>query len=137
MEDTEASAEDIRARFGARVAALVAAETEDKRPGQPAADTWRLRKEESLRELAEAEDPGVKILWLADKLSNIRAIERDVKAQGDCFWNRFNQKDPLMHAWYYMSIAEILESDPKLKDTQACREYVNRGKNVFGKNPKN
>ena len=136
LEDTGATYDELVSLFGKRVADLVAAESEDKQEEKPAAETWKVRKQTTIDELKKAGYDS-RLLVLADKLSNIRAIERDVKAQGDCFWNRFNQKDPLMHAWYYMSIAEILESDPKLKDTQACREYVNRVKNVFGKNPKN
>lgn len=135
LEDTGATYDELVSLFGKRVADLVAAESEDKQEEKPAAETWKVRKQTTIDELKKAGYDS-RLLVLADKLSNIRAIERDVKAQGDCFWNRFNQKDPLMHAWYYMSIAEILESDPKLKDTQACREYADRVKAVFGYYPK-
>ena len=40
VEDTDATVEEIRERFGERVAALVAAESEDKRSDLPAASTW-------------------------------------------------------------------------------------------------
>ena len=126
VEDTEASAEDIRARFGARVAALVAAETEDKRPGQPAADTWRLRKEESLRELAEAEDPGVKILWLADKLSNMRGLYRSWQKDGSAIWERFNQNDPAEQAWYYRSVTKLLAELGKSEAWQELNDLVEK-----------
>lgn len=107
VEDTPVTMEDIRARFGDRVAALVASETEDKRPGQPAALTWRIRKEESLRELEVAEDPGVKIIWLGDKLSNMRALYRSWKREGKAIWWSFNQTDPAQQAWYYRSIVRL------------------------------
>ena len=76
VEDTDVTIEDIEERFGPRVAMLVSSETENKRPGIPPRESWRIRKEESLRDLAEAADPGVAVLWLSDKLSNMRAFYR-------------------------------------------------------------
>ena len=82
VEDAGVLPEEVREKFGDRVAELVASETENKRPDRPAAETWRLRKEESLVELAAAQDNGIKILWLGDKLSNIRSLYADYKEQG-------------------------------------------------------
>ncbi len=72
VEDSDATLEEIARLFSPRTAALVASETENKYPGLPKSETWRKRKEESLAELARAEDPAVKIIWLGDKLSNMR-----------------------------------------------------------------
>ena len=129
VEDTSATAEDIAREFGSRVAAIVAGETEDKRESRPAAETWELRKQEALDHLASAGDEAVLMVCLGDKLSNIRAMERDYEAQGDTLWKRFNQKDPVKHAWYYMSIAEILK--PALGSTAAWKEYDTRVRAVF------
>lgn len=130
VEDTEATVEEVRERFGERVALLVAGESEDKREGLPPAETWKLRKEESLRHLEIAEDPGVRMVCLGDKLSNIRSIQRDYAALGDELWQRFNQKDPAEHAWYYRKIAGLLEGE--LGGTEAWREYSQRVSTVFG-----
>ena len=54
VEDTNATLEQIEAQFGARVARLVAAETENKRANLPPAETWRIRKQESLDAKVEA-----------------------------------------------------------------------------------
>ena len=128
VEDSDATMEEIQQRFGARVAALVASETEDKREGLPPEETWRIRKEETLEKLRRAEDPGVRILWLGDKLSNIRSLYRLWKREGDRTWDYFHQKDPAQQAWYYRSIARELKP---LADTEAYLEFFTRVETIF------
>ena len=129
VEDTDATIEEVRELFGERVAMLVAGESEDKREHLPAADTWKIRKEESIEHLREAEDPGVRMVCLGDKLSNIRSIQRDFAQLGDGLWQRFNQKDPAEHAWYYRTIANVLKNE--LGETEAWHEYASRVDSVF------
>lgn len=128
VEDTELTLEEIRAACGERVAALVASETENKRPELPPEQTWRIRKEESLEELSRAAGPETKILWLSDKLSNMRSIYSMWLAEGDGLWRHFNEKRPAEQAWYYRSIARLLED---MKDTDAWKEYIWLVKTVF------
>ena len=130
VEDAGVSMEEIEARFGRRVRELVASETENKRTDLPAADTWRIRKEETLAVLKETQDMGVLMLWLGDKLSNMRAIYRDLKVEGDAMWQKFNQKDSRAHGWYYKSIARLTE---RLSHTSAWIEYNTLTELVFGK----
>lgn len=118
----------IREKFGPRVYALVQSETEDKYPGHPAAETWLARKEESLMMLEHTADIGVKILWLGDKLSNMRSFYRTYKEIGNDFLNPLNQKDKKMHAWYYRTIAKNVK---ELKNTAAYAEYVQLVEYVF------
>lgn len=132
VEDTGISIDQVEEEFEARVADLVAGESEDKREGLPAAETWRIRKEEAIEHIRSAEDPGVKIICLGDKLSNMRAIHRDFEELGDELWSRFNQKDPNQHAWYYRTLAEALE--PVLAETAAWRELSAHIDAVFGGN---
>jgi len=132
VEDTGISIDQVEEEFEARVADLVAGESEDKREGLPAAETWRIRKEEAIEHIRSAEDPGVKIICLGDKLSNMRAIHRDFEELGDELWSRFNQKDPNQHAWYYRTLAEALE--PVLAETAAWRELAAHIDAVFGGN---
>ena len=106
VEDAGITPAELRARFGDRVAALVASETEDKRPDLPPAASWQARKEASLTLLRETDDLGIKMLYLGDKLSNLRSIARGVQAEGSAFWQKFNQTDPKKHHWYYRTIAE-------------------------------
>ena len=62
VEDAGIAMDEIEQRFGTRVRQLVESETENKREDLPPEDTWRVRKEESLRVLANTEDPAVRMI---------------------------------------------------------------------------
>ena len=130
VEDADITIEEIEERFGKRVRELVQSETEDKRDHLPPAETWRIRKEESLAVLKNTQDLGVLMVWLGDKLANMRAIYREWKSTGDAMWQRFNQKDVNAQAWYYRSIAQLTA---RLCDTSAWIEYNTLTEIVFGK----
>ena len=129
IEDTYVTADMLRENFGERITQYVLSETENKHPELPASDTWKLRKEESLSMLRSTEDINVKILWLADKLSNLRSFRRQFRKDGAAMWNNYNQKDPAEHEWYYRSIIDCMD---ELKDTDAMREMRYLFKVVFG-----
>ena len=120
VEDTPVTAKDIEENFGKRIAELVAYETEDKRPHLAASDTWKIRKLESLNELKECGDVDVKIVWLSDKLSNMRALARGYDNVGAAVFEKFNEKDPKEQNWYHQTVLETLT---ELKDTAAYKEY--------------
>ncbi len=122
VEDTDGTLDEIEKRFGDRVAALVASESEEKYPGEDKRATWRRRKEGSIAALRRSRDIGVKMLWLADKLSNMRSLSQTYSEQGDAMWTELHQGDPEAHLWYYKSIAEALELS--LNRTGAFKEYV-------------
>ena len=130
VEDAGITIEEIEERFGKRVRELVASETEDKRADRPPEETWRIRKEESLSVLKNTDDSAVLMVWLGDKLANMRSIYRDWKVEGNAMWQRFNQKDENAQAWYYRSIVELTE---RLSDTSAWLEYKTLTELVFGK----
>ena len=130
VEDAGVTIDEIVARFGSRVGELVDSETEDKRADLPPADTWRIRKEESLEFLRNTEDMGAVMVWLGDKLANMRSIYRDFKVEGDAMWQRFNQKNVSQQAWYYRSIAQLTR---RLEHTSAWLEYNTLTELVFGK----
>ena len=129
LEDTEATREDLLARFGRRITNLVENESEDKRKTLPAALTWKTRKHETITFLQTRADREAKMLALADKLANLRAIYRDQCIIGDKVWERFNEKDKNMHAWMYRSIAEALK---ELSDHPMWQEYSRLVNQVFG-----
>ena len=130
VEDAGITIEEIEEKFGKRVRELVESETEDKRADLPPSDTWRIRKEESLEVLKKSDDIAVLMVWLGDKLANMRAIYRDFKVEGVAMWQRFNQKDVNEQAWYYRSIAKLTE---RLSDTSAWLEYKTLTELTFGK----
>ena len=130
VEDAGITIEEIEKRFGKRVRELVASETEDKRTDLPPEETWRIRKEESLRVLENTDDIAVLMVWLGDKLANMRSFYRDWKVEGNAMWQRFNQKDANAQAWYYRSIADLTG---RLSHTSAWIEYKTLTELVFGK----
>ena len=129
VEDAGISIEEIGVRFGARVKELVASETENKREELPPEDTWQIRKEETLENLKTTDDIAVLMLWIGDKLSNIRAIYRDYLIEGNAVWNKFHQSDVNVQAWYYRSIMKYTE---RLSDTLAWIEYKTLVEKIFG-----
>lgn len=129
VEDAGISIEEIGEKFGVRVMELVASETEDKREDLPPEDTWRIRKEESIEKLRTTNDIEVLMLWIGDKLSNIRAIYRDYLVEGDAVWNKFHQSDINVQAWYYRSIMNYTE---RLSNTIAWIEYKTLVEKIFG-----
>lgn len=122
VEDTDGTLEEIEARFGERVAYLVSSESERKYPDESRAATWKRRKEDSLLVLRNSRDQGVKMLWLADKLANIRSLAGAYSERGEKVWESFHQRDPEMHRWYYRTIAEQLELS--LNKTGAFKELI-------------
>lgn len=122
VEDTDGTLAEIDKRFGKRVAQLVAGESENKYPDEEKKATWKRRKEESLQELKNNEDIGLRMLWLADKLSNIRTLAGSYSEKGDAVWQEFNQDDPAMQCWYFKSVAEIVEL--QLNRTGAFKEFI-------------
>ena len=120
VEDTDATVEEISFFFNERIARLVEAESENKRKDLPPQETWMVRKMETLEFLRTKADREAKILALADKLSNMRAIHRDQNTVGDKLWERFNEKDKSKHGWMYRQVAGALS---ELSDTFAWQEY--------------
>ena len=129
VEDAGVTLKEIREACGKRVAELVESETEEKYPDKPAAETWKIRKQESLDRLRDCKSIEIKILWLADKLSNVRSFYRIWKDQGDAFWKSFNQADPVQQAWYYRSVAMFTE---ELNESLAWKEFSRIVEIMFG-----
>lgn len=127
VEDCGVTGDELRRRFGERTAALVLFMTEPKEPDAQA--SWQRRKLRSVNRL-RAGDRDQMILTLADKLSNMRSIRRDLLSHGPAMWQRFSQTNPTLQRWFYASVAEGLRP---LEHTEAYREYVSLVDEVFGK----
>ena len=130
VEDAGVTLKELEEKFGTRVMKLVESETENKRWDIPAEQTWRIRKEESLQVLKNSEDIGVKIVWLGDKLSNMRSFHRAYLKKGNALWQSFHQSDVSQQQWYYTTVATYLSD---LKEYDAYREYIDLLKVVFPK----
>lgn len=103
IEDCEGvTAAVLEEAFTSRVAFLVDQESEDK------SKTWMERKSATIEHLKQA-PRDVQMIGLADKLSNMRDIDRDYPACGEELWNRFRMKDKQTIGWYYKGIREALK----------------------------
>ena len=120
VEDTPVTADEIRAEFGDRIAALVVAESDVFEEGVSEEDSWHARKQAAIDRLARAPHDA-KIVAMGDKLSNMRAIARDYAMKGDALWTIFHAKDPKDHEWHYRGLAASLS---ELKDTFAYQEFI-------------
>ena len=125
IEDcAEVTEEILRQEFGERITELVLHESEDK------TKSWKERKSATIERLKTA-SLEVQYIGLADKLSNIRDIDRDYPLYKEELWNRFRMKDKKVIGWYYIEIMKSLES---LKGMAAYEEYCRLVKANFGEN---
>ena len=131
LEDTGATAAEVRERFGRKVARIVVACTDvsaDAKRGKNAkhgkdakhgkgrkrekrdASTWRARKERSIAKLQDPATPrGVLRVRAADALVNARAIVADLRRIGPETWLRFNA-GAVDQLWYHRSVAVALQA---------------------------
>lgn len=97
----DATRQEIRRRFGDRVAQIVDGCTDAETTPKP---PWRERKERYVAHIAEA-SPSVLLVSAADKLHNARAILADLRTCGEAVWTRFKGgKEGTL--WYYRSLVE-------------------------------
>ena len=100
--------DEIRARFGDRVTAIVDGCTDaDTQPKPP----WRQRKEAFVGSIPTA-SPSVRLVSAADKLHNARSILADYREIGEPLWDRFTgRKQGTL--WYYRALVDaFLEARP-------------------------
>ena len=104
---------EIAERYGPTVLAIVQACT-DSLPDsdERSASTWRARKEAYLEHLSEVGDDA-RLVSLADKLYNARAILKDLREVGHAVWDRFNV-GPEETLWYYRSLVEAFQRTDRL-----------------------
>lgn len=106
--------EEIRRTFGERVACIVedASDAFD-RPHPP----WRERKLRHIARMREASGDS-QLVVAADKLHNIKSIQRDYHRLGNALWKCFTAgKETTL--WYYRSMCEALSGNPALSDILA------------------
>jgi myo-inositol-1(or 4)-monophosphatase len=124
IEDCEMVTKDVLEReFSSRVVDLVMQESEDK------TKTWMERKGATIKRLATARTE-VQMIGLADKLSNMRDINRDYPIEGEHLWDRFRMKDKDTIGWYYKGIREALAED--FSGVPAYEEYCQLVEKNFG-----
>ena len=123
-EDSKINLETLEMIFNKKVADLVKAQSEDK------SKEWKERKQHTINFLLRKTQRGIKIVSLADKLANMRAMKKDYEQVGDELWKRFTVTEKSEHAWYYTSLVNCFD---ELKETDAYKEYKALVESVFGK----
>ena len=124
IEDCEeVTREILEKEFSSRVVYLVMQESEDK------SKTWMERKSATINRLATA-DRDVQMIGLADKLSNMRDINRDYPVAGEHLWDRFRMKDKNTIGWYYKGIRDALAKN--FAGVEAYEEYCQLVEKNFG-----
>jgi len=124
IEDTDITFEIVKKKFNERIAHIVASESEDK------SKSWKERKRYTLESLTKQKSEDIGIVALGDKLSNMRAIDRDLQGIGDKLWERFNVKDKNEHKWYYSGLVDSLSY---LSEYNAYQEFKRLVDKVFDK----
>lgn len=96
------TAEQIRHRFGNRVAGIVEACSEPRSADM----TWKARKQAAIRRVAEA-DPSALLVVSADKLHNVRSLITEHRTRGEQLWEQFNGgRDGTL--WYYRAMTDAI-----------------------------
>lgn len=113
----------IESRFGKKVAQIVR-ECSDAlpEPGESKKE-WKPRKEEHLEKLPGASD-STHLVYLADKIHNLRALVIEYNNHGEELWKSFNGgRDGTL--WYYRRLIEIFEASkaPRLMVKNLKRDY--------------
>lgn len=108
VEDTPATPDEVRERFGPTVAELVAFASEVKTDSEGARRPWIDRKRDHLGAMADA-PPDARALMLADKLHNLVSVARDLR-DGVPIWATFHApRDQVL--WYYRAAIHALARD--------------------------
>jgi (p)ppGpp synthase/HD superfamily hydrolase len=117
--------EDVRHRFGARVAEIVEAcsdsMVEDPRDKAP----WQTRKDAYVASLARESDVGILRVSLGDKLHNVRAIVADAAADREA-WRRFNAPPDLIVDYYRGCHAALARGLPRSRFIAELRAEIGR-----------
>ena len=111
--------EEIRRRFGDRVAEIVwACSDTDETPKPP----WKERKTRYIAHVREAR-PDARRVSCADKLHNARSILRDYRALGKRLWDRFTAT-PEETLWYYRALVEAFRQPDRTALTEELERVV-------------
>lgn len=131
LEDTDISLLYIVENFGEYVGELVKAVSEPEKVGSKIKmtdiekeSTWKKRKTHTI-EFLKGAPRDVKLLACADKLSNIRSMNKEFKNAGNSIWGRFNASCEEQR-WYFTSLLKSLEDICEYPMYREFYELVNK-----------
>jgi (p)ppGpp synthase/HD superfamily hydrolase len=101
--------DEIQARYGERVAAIVMGCTDSDAVDPRCKAPWCERKLAYIEHVKHEADADVRFVSLADKVHNARAILTDHLESGDACFERFSgKKDGTL--WYYRSLVDAFQA---------------------------
>jgi (p)ppGpp synthase/HD superfamily hydrolase len=124
--------EQIRERFGQRVAHIVDGCTDSYVTDAAQKDPWRVRKENYIARVP-GEDADVRLVSAADKLYNSRTLVRDLRRDGISALDRFNggRKDTI---WYYDELVIAFRAAGTNELVEQLASAVDEMKRITGYN---
>lgn len=120
VEDSETTLDDVREQFGAEVAGLVGAMTDDE-----SIDDYRERKAEHRERLAAAPAAALAI-YGADKLTNASTLSAAFRAEGDAVRDEFKVPLELKIEIWEEDLALLRERAPELPYLDRLEEELTR-----------
>jgi (p)ppGpp synthase/HD superfamily hydrolase len=127
IEDTAITVDDIMRSFGEKIAELVENASEPDK-----SDTWENRKQHTIEYLTAA-PMDVLLITCADKLDNLRSIQKDYERAGEKVWSRFNRPKDYQQ-WYYRALGDVFMSRIDKEPAASLFQNFNREvEDFFGK----
>ncbi len=123
IEDGSVSEYELAEKFPPEVVKLVMLDSEDK------SQSWENRKEAVLTSLRQSDSRQYKMLICADKLSNLRSIEKQKKLLGDNVWDMFKRPKEKQE-WFYRGLASVLAP---IEDLPMYSEFTDSVNRIFKK----
>lgn len=120
IEDCGVSKKEIKKRFGSKIARYVNGVTEQNK-----SLPWKERKEAYI-EMIKSAEKSIVVVSAADKLHNLRSIEKDWKEIGESVWSVFSveKKESI---WFYETVIEVF------KDREIYPEWIAEMKQIIEK----
>jgi (p)ppGpp synthase/HD superfamily hydrolase len=119
----QATLDEIRRRYGKRVARIVDAVSDtDQSPKPP----WRERKEAYVERI-RSEPYSVRLVVAADKLHNLRDLLSSYRVQGDDLWTQFKGgRDGTLSYYHAVVDALVAAAKPEENQLRAITEEIDR-----------
>ena len=104
---------DIESNFGSEVARMVSGLSDSLVENADEKDSWPERKRAYLQRLRD-EPPDVRLISVADKLYNARAILEDYRGVGSQIWKRF-KRGREEQIWYFDQLLEVYKTFEEIR----------------------
>ncbi|MBT3368802.1 MAG: bifunctional (p)ppGpp synthetase/guanosine-3',5'-bis(diphosphate) 3'-pyrophosphohydrolase [Nitrospina sp.] len=126
VEDTDTRFDDLRVKFGAKVATIVEGCSEPNKKAE-----WEERKQHTIDSLKGA-SPDIKFVSLADKFHNISSMASDYAEVGERLWDRFKRGRKAQKGYYEGLVVALRDDNADEAYGALHKEFSTRVEKVFG-----